>query len=154
MLWDTSRSSSTQIGGSMQVPRRIAKIFEHHRGMPPSRLRRVTDYIHSHLDENLTLDKMAELAQMSRYHFGRLFKQSTGLSPHQYLLRQRIAKAKELLADEGLSINEIGHRCGFASRAHFTTAFRKMVRTTPRKYRLARDDSWSAPDLSSYTVVL
>jgi AraC family transcriptional regulator len=90
----------------------------------------------SHLNESLSVRKLAGLAKMSPYHFGRLFKQSTGLSPHQYLLQLRIAKAKELLEDRGLSLAEISSRLGFASRAHFTTVFRKRVGTPPKEFRL------------------
>ncbi|MBI4460935.1 MAG: helix-turn-helix transcriptional regulator [Acidobacteria bacterium] len=93
------------------------------------------DYIEAHLHENLHLEEIADVLQMSPYHFGRLFKQSTGLTPHQYLVRQRIMKAKELLAEDGSSIAEIGRLLGFASHAHFTTVFRKLTGITPREYR-------------------
>lgn len=109
---------------------------EHRGGLSPGRLRVVMDYIEAHLHEKVSLRRMAELIRMSPYHFGRLFKQSTGLSPHQYFLEQRILKARELLADQRLAITEISQRLGFGSRAHFTTAFRKRVGTTPREYRL------------------
>lgn len=112
------------------------RMLEHKGGLPPGKLHRVTDYIRTHLDEGVSLHTMADLLQMSPFHFGRLFKQRTGVSPHQYLLREKIAKAKQLLTDDNLSITEISHRLGFASRAHFTTAFRKLIGATPREYRL------------------
>jgi AraC family transcriptional regulator len=105
-------------------------------GLPPARLRRVLSHIEAHLHQSMSLRDMAELVQMSPYHFGRLFKQSTGLSPHQYLLHQRVSRAKEMLLAETLSIAEISRRLGFASRAHFTTVFRNQVGITPRDYRL------------------
>ena len=122
----------------MKIPRRISKVVEHRGGLPPARLHRVTDYIHAHLDEDLSLSKMAELAKLSPYHFGRLFKQSTGLTPHQYVLGERIWMAKGLLADGRFSITEISRQLGFSSRTHFTTAFRERVGTTPKEYRLAQ----------------
>jgi AraC family transcriptional regulator len=78
---------------------------------------------------------MADVVRMSPYHFGRLFKQSTGLAPHQYHLRLRVVKAKQLLANERLSIAEISQRLGFASHSHFSTVFRKQVGATPTEYR-------------------
>lgn len=138
----------------MKIPRRISKIFERRGGLPPARLRHVKDYIHSHLDENLSLRKLAELAQMSPYHFGRLFKQSTGLSPHQYVLRQRIAKGRELLGDEHLSIAEISSQLGFASQSHFTTVFRNLAGTTPNHYRQKKDGSWGLLDSSLIMAII
>ena len=104
--------------------------------MSPGRLRHVMNYIETHLEEDLSLRIMADVLEMSPYHFGRLFKQSTGLTPHQYLVRQRIMKARELLAYDRLSVAEIGRRLGFASHTHFSTVFRKLIGTTPREYRL------------------
>ncbi len=120
----------------MKIPRRNAKVVEQRGGLPPARLHRVTDYIQSHPDENLSLARMAELAKLSPYHFGRLFKQSTGLTPHQYVLGERIRRAKRLLVDTHLTITEVSRQLGFASRAHFTTAFRTRIGTTPKEYRL------------------
>jgi AraC family transcriptional regulator len=114
------------------------KIVEYRGGLPVWRLRSVVDYIEAHLGEEVTLRQLAELAHMSKYYFGHLFKQSTGLSPHQFFLRQRIAKAKSLLVDDRLSLVEISHSVGFASQTHFTTVFRKLVGTTPLAYRNRR----------------
>ena len=115
------------------------KAVEHRGGLPPGNLRVVRGYVETHLHEKISLRSMAQQIRMSPYHFGRLFKQSTGLSPHQYLLEQRILKAKELLADHRLAIAEISQRLGFGSRAHFTTTFRQRAGTTPRQYRLNKE---------------
>jgi AraC family transcriptional regulator len=106
-----------------------------HVGLPPARLQRVLEYIQAHLDQELSLAALARIAQMSPYYFSRLFKQSTGLSPHQYILHQRIAWATRLLVEPQLSVAEIAYRIGFASQAHFTTIFRRWMGTTPRQYR-------------------
>jgi AraC-like DNA-binding protein len=107
----------------------------HRGGLPIWRLRHVMDFIEEHLGEEIRLSQLADLAQMSLYHFGHLFKQSTGLPPHQFCLQRRIVRAKKLLADSRLSITEISQALGFASQAHFTTAFRKLVGITPHAYR-------------------
>jgi AraC family transcriptional regulator len=106
-------------------------------GLPPARLRRVLDYMHAHLGDELTLRQLAEVVQLSPHHFAALFKQSTGCSPYQYLLRQRFATAQHLLAKTRLSLAEISYRLGFSSQAHFTTMFRQHVGTTPGAYRQA-----------------
>ncbi len=117
------------------VPRRSSMNAEYRGGLPPGRLRLVLEYVEAHLQEDLNLHRLAGVVEMSLYHFGRLFKQSTGLAPHQYVLAQRILKAKQLLADPHRSIAEISRQVGFSSRAHFSVVFRKQVGTTPRGYR-------------------
>jgi AraC family transcriptional regulator len=107
-------------------------------GMPRARLQRVLEYMQAHLDQELSLAALAAMAQMSPYYFSRLFKQSTGLSPHQYVLQQRVEWAKRLLAEAQLSIADIAHHVGFASQAHLTMVFRQWVGTTPRQYRHQR----------------
>jgi AraC family transcriptional regulator len=107
-------------------------------GMPRARLRRVLEYMQAHLDQELSLAALAAVARMSPYYFSRLFKQSTGLSPHQYILQQRIAWATRLLVEPQLSVAAIAYRVGFASQAHFTAIFRRWVGTTPRQYRHQR----------------
>jgi AraC family transcriptional regulator len=107
-------------------------------GMPQARLQRVLEYMQAHLDQELSLAALAAVAQMSPYYFSRLFKQSTGLSPHQYILQQRIAWAMRLLVEPQVSVAAIAYRVGFANQAHFTTIFRRWVGTTPRQYRQQR----------------
>jgi len=107
-------------------------------GIPRARLQRVLEYIQAHLDQELSLAALASIAQMSPYYFSRLFKQSTGLSPHQYLLRQRIERAKELLAGPRCRIAEVSDALGFQHQSHFTTTFHRWVGTTPRQYRQER----------------
>ncbi|BAY84241.1 AraC family transcriptional regulator [Calothrix parasitica NIES-267] len=98
-------------------------------------LKKVIDYINENLEDNLTLAELAVVAKMSQYRFARGFKNSTGFSPHKYLILQRIERAQNLLNQNKLSIAEISYQLGFTSQSHFTTAFRKITGITPKSYR-------------------
>lgn len=100
-----------------------------------SKLQLAIDYINDNLEQDLTLAEIAATIDMSHYHFARLFKQATGVPPHQYILQCRINCAKELLSNSNLSLVEITFRLGFNSQSHFTATFRKLTKTTPKAYR-------------------
>ena len=106
-------------------------------GLPADKLRSVVRYIQDHLDGNLPLPGLAGLLQMNVHSFVRSFRRSMGLPPHQYVLRQRIARAKALLEETPLSLAEVALRSGFANQSNFTTAFRRIARLTPGAYRHA-----------------
>ena len=103
--------------------------------LPWGRLRRVTEYIQQNLDKDLRLAELAALLYMSPYHFARLFKCSTGVPPHRFVVRQRIARASAFLATQELSIAQISRLVGFRTPSHFTTVFRRATGITPRGYR-------------------
>lgn len=111
------------------------KIPQHEGGLNQPNLRRVLDYIDSFLDRNLSLEALANVAGISKYHFISSFKQSMGMTPHQYVIQQRIKRAKELLRDRTLTISEISLACGLTNQSHFTRLFRKHTGVTPRTYR-------------------
>lgn len=96
---------------------------------------RVIDYIRANLGERLSLDDIAAISGYSRYHFVRAFRESTGLPPYAYVLRERIAVAKELLHASDLPVAEIAARVGFTTHAQFSSRFREIVGTTPIGYR-------------------
>jgi AraC family transcriptional regulator len=98
-------------------------------------LRQVIDYINAHLDQNLGLADLANLVGISYYHFARLFKKSTGLSPGRYLIECQLEKATHLLVSTNISIGEIAKRTGFSSHTHFGYTFRKHLSVTPNQYR-------------------
>ena len=103
--------------------------------LPGSRLRRVTEHIQAHLDQDLTLAQLGAVVYMSRYHFARLFQHSTGLPPQRFVVRQRIDRAVRLLAPPALSIAHISQVVGFRTPSHFSTAFRRIIGVTPSAYR-------------------
>ena len=105
--------------------------------LPLARLRRVTDYIQDHLDEDLRLAQLGSVAYMSPYHFARLFQHSTGLPPHRYVVRTRIDRAITLLASRDLPIARVARLVGFRTASHFSTVFRRLTGTTPGAYRAA-----------------
>jgi AraC family transcriptional regulator len=104
-------------------------------GLPGWQQTKLTQYIDEHLVENISLSSLAELVQLSPYHFSRAFKQSFGQPPHRYLTGRRIERAKSLLADRKLSVTDIGFDIGFSEASAFASAFRKVTGETPSDYR-------------------
>jgi len=104
-------------------------------GLPGYRLKRVLDYIADSLEENISLSQLAAIAGMSPHYFSELFKQSTGRAPHNYVLLQRIERAKQQLRDPKRSIIDAGLDAGFQNPSHFARVFRKLEGTTPSKFR-------------------
>ena len=103
-------------------------------GLPKYKLRRVIEYIKECLGQNLTIAELAQLVQMSPHYFGRLFKQSMGITPYQYILQCRIEQSKELLRDKQLTIAEISQAVGFAHQSHLNYHFKRLVGVTPKQF--------------------
>jgi RpiB/LacA/LacB family sugar-phosphate isomerase len=104
-------------------------------GIPPFRLARVVDRIRRNLDKPLEVGELSGLAEMSQSHFSKLFKHSTDLTPHQFILRERINRSKELLRQGKTKIVDVALEVGFQSQAHFTTVFGSLVGMTPRQFQ-------------------
>lgn len=98
-------------------------------------LRRVIDYIQVNFEQDISLASIAKIADMSAYHFSRLFKQSIGLTPHQYLIYCRIERAKHLLNQSDLTITQVARSVGFSSQSHFGQHFKRLTGVTPRQFR-------------------
>ena len=103
--------------------------------LPKYKLNRVLDYIHAHLSNPISLDQIAQQANLSKCYFSQMFKQSMGISPHQYVLQQRVAKAKELLKQTQMPIANIALECGFANQTHLSRHFRLQTGVSPKVYR-------------------
>jgi len=104
-------------------------------GLSDSKLLLVTDYINDNIAAEFKLSHLAALAGISQFHFSRLFKQSVGMSPHKYVIKQRVERAKSLLKNPELSVTDIALSCGFNSHSHFGKYFRQFTGFTPKQYR-------------------
>lgn len=99
-------------------------------------LGRVVEHVHARLADDLSLDELAGVAGLSLFHFSRLFRATTSLSPHQFVLRLRVERAMRLLRERrrggGLRpLTEIALEAGFYDQAHFTHAFKRLVGVVP-----------------------
>ncbi len=105
-------------------------------GLSGNRLRRVMSLIAESYESDLSLSDLAEVAGMSTFHFAREFKRTTGTTPHQYLIKFRVDRAKALLSGSEMPLVEVSSRSGFSHQSHFTRLFRRLTGTTPQSYRL------------------
>ncbi len=104
-------------------------------GLSRYTLRQATEYILNHLDEDLALTDIAAAVHLSPSHFARLFKQSTGMTPHQYVIRCRVEEAKRLLSQGKSNIAQIASQVGFANHSHLTYHFKRLIGITPKTLR-------------------
>ena len=108
-------------------------------GLDQRRLSRVLEYINANLEGGLTIDHLASITCLSRFHFARAFKAATGRSPHRYVSAKRLDRAKILLAQKDRSLVDIALALSFSSQANFTRAFRQMTGQTPGQFRRRSD---------------
>jgi AraC family transcriptional regulator len=104
-------------------------------GLSGRALEEAIDYIGDNLDKDLRLADIADATHMSPYYFSRLFKESTGLSPHRYVIERRVQRAKELLRGTALPIAKIALLCGFAHQSHLNRHFKRLLGVTPKAFR-------------------
>ncbi|RUT09884.1 AraC family transcriptional regulator [Dulcicalothrix desertica PCC 7102] len=144
-----SELESNQLGGRVYVDSLVTALMAHllrnysvknptqsfcKNALPKRKLQQVLDYIHAHLDQDLTLFKLAAIVYMSPSYFSTLFKQSTGLAPHQYIIRYRVERAKQLLLEGKLSIAEISTLVGFTHQSHLSYHFRRRFGSSPKVF--------------------
>jgi len=106
-------------------------------GLTRPQLSRIIDHIHAHLAENLSLQGLARLVRLSSFHFARMFRKSTGLSPHQYLIRCRVLRAKERLLRPDAVIAEVATEVGFCDQSHLSAHFKRHLGISPRAFARA-----------------
>jgi AraC family transcriptional regulator len=159
-IWDTALKLKAEVGnsdpGSRQYAEALSLVLMHELfrleraastataplrgGLPAWQQRRVMEFIEDHLAEEISLAALAELVDLSLYHFARAFTQSFGVPPHRYHMARRIDRAKGLLEKPALSVTQISIQIGFGETSSFTRAFRKFTGLTPTEYRRQRED--------------
>jgi AraC family transcriptional regulator len=104
-------------------------------GLGPAREKKIRAYIMEHLSEELSLEELASVVEMSPNYLISLFRASMGMTPHRYVVQQRLERARQLLEQPGMALLEVAHRCGFKDQSQFTTTFRRYLGVTPGQYR-------------------
>jgi AraC family transcriptional regulator len=105
-------------------------------GLSGRKLRLIFEFIEANYARDLSLAELAAVAGMSTFHFAREFKRTTGTTPHQYLMKLRIERAKELLSKSEMPLVDVSFQAGFSHQSHFSRLFRRLTGTTPQSYRL------------------
>jgi AraC family transcriptional regulator len=104
-------------------------------GLGSARLRKVKELVDANMEDDLSLDEMAQSVDLSTAHFARMFRKSTGETPHQFVLRQRIERAKAILRDRAVRVLDVAVACGFKNQQHFAQVFRDACGISPTEYR-------------------
>src|SRR5580765_5267915 len=106
-------------------------------GLGSTRLRRIKELVHAKMEDDLSLDEMAESVGLSTAHFARMFRKSTGETPHQFVLHQRLERAKTMLRAPDARVLDVALACGFKTQQHFAQVFRDVWGVSPTEYRQA-----------------
>ena len=119
-------------------------------GLGSARLRRIKELVHAKMDDDLSLDEMAQAVGLSTAHFARMFRKSTGETPHQFVLRQRLERAKGMLRAPDARVLDVAVACGFKTQQHFAQVFRDVWGVSPTEYRqyLVGSEAARAPESS------
>jgi len=117
--------------------------------LPKWRLKRVQEYVDTHLENSIRLADLATVAGLSRMHFAAQFRAATGHRPHDYVLQQRIECAKDILSSSDMPLVEVALAVGFQAQAHFSTVFKRLTDETPARWRASRRGP-AAPSASQH----
>jgi AraC family transcriptional regulator len=104
-------------------------------GLGSARLRRIREFVHAKMEDDLSLDEMAQSVGLSTPHFARMFRKSTGETPHQFVLRQRLERARAMLRAADSRVLDVAVACGFKTQQHFAQVFRDVWGVSPTEYR-------------------
>jgi AraC family transcriptional regulator len=114
---------------------RTCSVQTYRGGLGCARLRRIKEFVDAKIEDELTLCEMAQSVELSTAHFSRMFRKSTGESPHHFVLRHRIERAKEMLRAAEARVLDVAVACGFKTQQHFARVFRRMCGASPTEYR-------------------
>jgi len=114
---------------------RHSSVQTHRGGLGSARLRKIKEFVHAKMEDELTLCEMAQSVELSTAHFSRMFRKSTGESPHHFVLRHRVERAKEMLRAAEARVLDVAVACGFKTQQHFARVFRQMCGASPTEYR-------------------
>ena len=126
-------------------------------GLGSARLRRIKELVQARMEDDLSLDDMAQSVGLSTAHFARMFRKSTGETPHQFVLRQRLERAKAMLRAPDARVLDVAVACGFKTQQHFAQAFRDLWGTSPTEYRqdlVISETTWASDTSSEDAPVL
>jgi AraC family transcriptional regulator len=121
------------------VKHRLVQMYKG--GLGSARLRRIKELVHTKIEDDLSLDEMAQSVGLSTAHFARMFRKSTGETPHQFVLRQRLERAKAMLRAPDARVLDVAVACGFKTQQHFAQVFRDVWGVSPTEYRQDLIDS-------------
>jgi AraC-like DNA-binding protein len=124
-----------RVGTIVKFPGTLQAVPSMESGLPRYKLRRVMAYVEAGLGGPISLDDLANVAGVSRFHFHRQFRKTVGVTPREYVLRARIERAKGLLTESDLTVGEVSGAVGFADQSHFSNIFRRLTAMTPRGFR-------------------
>jgi AraC family transcriptional regulator len=110
-------------------------------GLPIRQLHKVEDHVREHLAEDISVDGLAEVVELSPFHFSRVFKHTTGMSPLQFVTRERITRAQQLMRETSRSIIDVALEVGYTSPSHVTKVFRRVTGVAPNEFRTALEAS-------------
>lgn len=136
--WRNPTSAALHARPRMDLVNTLGKMTlarQTHGGLSPGAMRRVREYVDTHLSDSMDLVMLAAVAGLSIHHFARAFKQSAGVTPHHYLTEKRVERAKEMLAHTDLALSEIAYAVGFSDQSHLARHFRQMLGITPGQFR-------------------
>ena len=126
-------------------------------GLGSARLRRIKELVHAKMEDDLSLDEMAQSVGLSTAHFARMFRKSTGETPHQSVLRQRLERAKAMLRAPDARVLDVAVACGFKTQQHFAQVFRDVWGVSPTEYRhdlVGSEATWASETSSEDSPLL
>jgi AraC family transcriptional regulator len=132
-LDSVEQAMAVALVGGHAVRRRPVQISRG--GLGPARLRRIRELVHAKVEDELSLDEMAQSVGLSTAHFARMFRKSTGQTPHQFVLHHRLKRAKALLRAPDARVLDVAVACGFKTQQHFAQVFRDVWGISPTEYR-------------------